>query len=288
MAETVPDNPHEAAALGTERFRGKCDDCFGLCCVAPSFSVSADFAIDKAAGEPCPHLRSDFRCDIHDSLRPRGYGGCSTYDCLGAGQKVSQLAFGGRSWRDAPDTAERMFETFRIVRRLQEMLFELSGAAALPPGRSLRPTLAALYDEIDRVTRAAAEEIIKVDVAAYRRRVNAVLLRVAGELTRAGAGRAIAHRGIDLGGADLAGAYLRGADFTNANLRRARLTGADLRGADLSNADLAEADLTRADLAGANLATCAHLTQSHLDVAVGDNSTTIASCLVRPSHWRGR
>ena len=285
----MPDNQHEAAALGAESFRGKCDECFGLCCVAPSFSVSADFAIDKEAGEPCPNLRSDFRCEIHDSLRPRGFAGCSAYECLGAGQKVSQLAFGGHSWREAPDTAEQMFETFRIVRQLQEMLFSLSGAAAaLPQGGSLRSPLAALYDEIDGVTRATADEIVGTDVAAYRRRANALLLRVAGELTRAGAEREIARRGIDLSGADLTGAYLRGADFTNANLRRARLARADLRGADLSNADLAEADLTHADLSGANLGTCANLTQSHLEAAIGDGSTTIASRLARPPHWHGR
>jgi uncharacterized protein YjbI with pentapeptide repeats len=282
----VPDS-QDQTALGVESFRGKCDECFGLCCVAPSFSTSADFAIDKEAGEPCPNLQSDFRCTIHDSLRPRGFAGCSAYDCLGAGQKVSQVAFGGRSWWDAPHTAEQMFETFRIVRQLQEMLFSLSGAAALPQGRSLQPRLAALYDEIDGVTRATADEIVATDVVAYRRQVNALLLRLAGELTRAGAGREITRRGIDLSGADLTGAYLRGADFTNANLRRTRLARADLRGADLTNTDLAGADLTHADLSGANLATCTHLTQSHLDTAIGDSATTIASRLTRPSHWHG-
>ncbi|HZC25622.1 MAG TPA: GAF domain-containing SpoIIE family protein phosphatase, partial [Actinopolymorphaceae bacterium] len=55
--------------LGPERhtttldLRADCSRCAGLCCVAPSFSASADFAIDKAAGRACPHLRTDFRCD---------------------------------------------------------------------------------------------------------------------------------------------------------------------------------------------------------------------------------
>ena len=82
--------------------RANCERCFGLCCVAPAFSASADFAIDKAAGRPCPNLRADNRCQIHAELRPRGFPGCAVYDCFGAGQKVAQVTFGGRDWRSRP------------------------------------------------------------------------------------------------------------------------------------------------------------------------------------------
>ena len=59
--------------------------CAGLCCVAPAFAASADFAIDKPAGRPCPNLRDDFRCGIHAELRERGFPGCEVFDCFGAG-----------------------------------------------------------------------------------------------------------------------------------------------------------------------------------------------------------
>ncbi|GAA2591069.1 pentapeptide repeat-containing protein [Dactylosporangium fulvum] len=286
----MPDGYDETAAFAVDSFRGKCEECFGLCCVAPSFSVSPDFAIDKAAGEPCPNVRRDHRCTIHDSLRARGFNGCVAYDCLGAGQKVAQVTFGGRSWREAPHTAEQMFQTFRVARQLQQLLFSLVGAMALPQSRPLRPDLAALRDEIDGVTRDSADAIVATDLPRYRRRVDGLLLRIAGELTRAGAGRAITRRGIDLSGVDLAGAYLRGADFTNANLGGTRLAGADLRdadltNADLTNADLAGADLARADVTGADLRHSVRLTQSQLDAAVGDASTATADPLVRPAHW---
>jgi len=62
----------------------------------PAFSASADFAIDKDAGQPCPNLRPDFRCSIHDRLRQQGLPGCAVYDCFGAGQQVAQVTFGGR------------------------------------------------------------------------------------------------------------------------------------------------------------------------------------------------
>ncbi len=80
--------PHGRDALSAD-----CANCFGLCCVGPAFAASADFAIDKAAGTPCPNLGGDFRCGIHDQLRPKGFAGCTVYDCFGAGQKVSQVTF---------------------------------------------------------------------------------------------------------------------------------------------------------------------------------------------------
>ncbi|MEP6561363.1 MAG: pentapeptide repeat-containing protein, partial [Nakamurella sp.] len=109
-----------------------CANCFGLCCVALPFAASADFAINKAAGHPCPNLRTDFRCGIHNSLRQNGFPGCTVFDCFGAGQQVAQVTFGGRDWRQAPDTAEQMFEVFTVMRGLHELLWYLTEAAQLP------------------------------------------------------------------------------------------------------------------------------------------------------------
>src|SRR5258706_258674 len=89
VPSAVPDLPPSASTAGRRRLelRADCQRCFALCCVAPAFSASADFAIDKAAGQPCPNLRADFRCSIHDRLRPRGFAGCAAFDCLGAGRR---------------------------------------------------------------------------------------------------------------------------------------------------------------------------------------------------------
>ncbi|HLT10710.1 MAG TPA: pentapeptide repeat-containing protein, partial [Micromonosporaceae bacterium] len=73
---------------GGDDLRADCSRCAGLCCVVPGFSASSEFAIDKPAGSPCPNLGPDFRCRIHDMLRARGFAGCATYDCFGAGQRV--------------------------------------------------------------------------------------------------------------------------------------------------------------------------------------------------------
>lgn len=129
------------AHSGRLSLRADCANCFALCCAAPAFSSSADFAIDKDAEKPCLHLRSDFRCGIHQRIRQEGFAGCAVYDCFGAGQKAAQVTFGGQDWRRAPRTAKQMFEVFTIMRQLHELLWYLTEALALQSARSLHGEL---------------------------------------------------------------------------------------------------------------------------------------------------
>jgi uncharacterized protein YjbI with pentapeptide repeats len=260
--------------------RADCARCFGLCCVAPAFSASADFAIDKAAGQPCPHLGPDFGCGIHRQLRPRGFPGCAAYDCFGAGQKVAQVTFAGQDWRQAPHTARQMFAAFTVMRQLHELLWYLNEALALSAASPFRDELDEAFSATERMTNSPPDELVKLDVDAHRQQANAVLLRVSDHV-REHAGR----HGPDLRAADLAGRDLRGADLAGASLRGALLTGADLRDADLSYADLTGADLRGADLSGADLKTSLFTSQPQLDSAQGNWSTKLPSRLSRPSHW---
>ncbi len=257
-----------------------CARCFGLCCVAPTFAASADFAIDKAAGQACPHLQADFRCGIHTRLRQQGFRGCAVYDCFGAGQQVSHVTFGGQDWRQAPRTARQMFAVFPIMRQLHELLWYLTEALTLQPARPLHGELRLALDETERLTHNSPDALMELDVAAYRRDINALLRRTS-ELVRAKVRRPRTdHRGADLIGVDLKGADLRGA-----NLRGAYLIGADLSGADLRVADLIGADFRDADLSGADLTESIFLTQSQLDAAKGDADTKLPPALTRPTHW---
>jgi uncharacterized protein YjbI with pentapeptide repeats len=262
----------------SESLRADCERCFGLCCVVPAFAASADFAISKDAGQPCPNLQPDFRCGIHTQLRPRGFPGCAVYDCFGAGQKVSQLTFGGRDWRSAPHTAKQMFEVFPVVRQLHELLWYLTEALTLRPARSLYPELTRAREQTERLTLASAEALLELDGPAHRRDVNTLLLR-SSELVRAGLG------GQEHRGADLIGARLKRADLRGANLRGALLIGADLRDADLRLADLIGADVRGADLRGADLTGSIFLTQAQLNAARGDGESRLPAALTRPTHW---
>jgi len=272
--------PDRVPDVDPSDLRADCAHCFALCCVALPFAASADFAITKSAGEPCTHLQADFRCGIHDRLRERGFPGCTAYDCFGAGQKVSQVTFGGRDWRTAPQTATQMFAAFPVVRQLHELLWYVTEALARPAAGSLEVALREALDETERLTRLPPDELLALDVVAHRRSVNTLLL-AASELVRAEVGRAAAqHRG-----ADLMGARLRGADLRGADLRGAYLIGADLRGADLRLADLIGADLRGADLSGADLSGSLFLTQFQLAAAKGDALTKVGPPLTRPAHW---
>ncbi|WP_420802451.1 pentapeptide repeat-containing protein [Streptomyces taklimakanensis] len=260
--------------------RPDCGACFALCCVALPFTASADFAVDKAAGRPCANLREDFRCGIHARLRAEGFPGCTVFECFGAGQKVSRVTFGGRHWREDPDTARSMFAVFPVVHRLHELMWYLSEALELPAARPLHRELRRSLAEVDRLTRGSAEELAAVDVAAVRRGVDE-LLRRTGELVRATVpGRRRGRRR-----ADLMGARLRGADLRGTDLRGACLIAADLRDADLRAADLIGADLRDADLRGADLSGSLFLTQPQVNAARGDDRTRLSPRLVRPAHW---
>jgi Pentapeptide repeats (8 copies) len=253
--------------------RADCANCFGLCCVAPAFTRSADFALDKPAGKACPNLETDFRCGIHENLRPRGFPGCTVFDCLGAGQRVAQVTYAGVSWRAAPETATEMFEVFGVMRQLHEMLWYLTEATTRAPDDATT-----LRTDIEALTHADARTLVTLDVEAVRDRVRPVLSRTS-ERVRSGL------RGANHGGADLFGAKLRKAALRGANLRGAYLIGADLREADLRTTDLLGADLRNADLCGADLGDALFLTQFQLNAARGDARTRFPDALTRPAHW---
>jgi uncharacterized protein YjbI with pentapeptide repeats len=248
--------------------------------VAPAFSASADFAIDKAARQQCPNLQVDFRCGIHTELRPRGFRGCSTYDCFGAGQQVAQVTFGGNDWRAAPETADQMFEAFAVMRQLHEMLWYLNEALTQRPALSLHDELRLAFGDVERLTQASADALLGLDVAGVRRVVSPLLERTSA-LIRAES----SDGGLDRVGADLVGADLRGADLRAANLRGAYLIGTDLRDADLWLADLLGADLRDADLRGADLTGSIFVTQSQIDASRGGSGTKLPTSITRPGHW---
>jgi uncharacterized protein YjbI with pentapeptide repeats len=281
--------------MQSSELRADCARCAGLCCVAPGFTASADFAISKKPGQACPHLQTGFGCEIHDRLRPLGFPGCTTFDCFGAGQQVIQVTFGGRNWRRDPELATAQFTSFAVMRQLHEMRWHVAQALELTAG--LTPELApgltrgpgdgpvrAELTRADQTLRGHAESspqaLAALDVDSLWVTVTATL-RQASQLIRGDVPRA-----RQLSGRDLTGRHLAGVDLRRASLRGAYLIGTNLAGADLRLADLAGADLRGAQLAGADLSTSLFLTQAQLDAARGDATAKLPPALRRPAHWR--
>jgi len=261
--------------------RADCGRCVGLCCVALPFARSTDFAFDKAAGMPCPHLTRDDRCEIHARLRGGGFPGCEVFDCFGAGQRVVQVTFGGRSWRDGPEIARGMFDAFGTLRAVHEMRWYLADAADRDLPDELTREVAEAAERLATVSNAGAEELARFDVNGVRAEVGALLDRVSARV-RAGLG------GPDLRGRDLAGRALRAESLRGGDLRGALLLGADLQSADLRSADLLGADLRGADLRGADLTDAVFVTAPQLAAAHGDATTRIPEALKPPRHWNSR
>ena len=250
-------------SLARDDLAADCARCVGLCCVVPAFAPSADFALDKPAGVPCPHLGGHFGCTIHTELPERGFAGCTVYDCFGAGQRVAQdPSYAGRDWRDA-SVRPAMFADFEVVERLHELAWYVLEAIERCPDPALVDEAEGLRDQVERAAAAPRD----VDVLRLQLRADPLLGEVSEAVRR--------PAGDDLRGHDLAGQDLRDRDLTAASLRGAVLIGADLRGVDLADADLLGADLRGADLRGADLRGALFWTRLQLRAARTDASTRL-------------
>lgn len=138
-----------------------CDACAALCCVMLPFDASAEFAFDKPGGVACRHLLRH-ACAIHDRLSDEGFAGCIRYDCLGAGQRVVQEVFVGKSWRRDPELLGPMEAAFRAMRRLHEDHALLTSAAKLPLTEGEETTRRDLLARL-----AAGERQTEASLAAY-------------------------------------------------------------------------------------------------------------------------
>ena len=244
--------------------RADCASCAGLCCVVPAFTVSADFAIDKPSGVPCPNLSgTDFGCTIHDQLPERGFRGCTVYDCFGAGQRVVQEHFAGREWRTSPETRDQMFAAFEVVERLHELLWYVADALARRLPRDVRDEVEGLGTAVESAAATPQER----DVVPLQLRADALFGDVSSAVRRGGR---------DLRRQDLVGRDLRDEEgLTDSNLRGALLLGADLRGVDLGRTDLLGADLRGADLRGADLSHALFLTRMQVRAMRTDETTLL-------------
>lgn len=129
--------------------RADCARCAALCCVALAFYRSDSFPIDKANGEPCPNLNTAGRCGIYATREKHGFSGCLDFDCLGAGQRVTQELFAGRSWQQDPALLGPMTRAFVAMRQIHELRVLLETVKRAPLSEKDRATLATFEAELE-------------------------------------------------------------------------------------------------------------------------------------------
>lgn len=265
-----------------------CEKCFGLCCVALYFSKADGFPNDKKAGTPCVNLQSSFTCSEHKNLRKKGLKGCTGYDCFGAGQKVAQLTFEGKDWKEFKDLQNQMFEVFVIMRQLHEMLWYLGDALTFVSNKNIKDQLNSRIQEIEQLTKLDANSIMNIDIEKYRIKVNSILRMtneiVKDKISQYKINNSKNKKNLKLG-YDFIGANLTDTNLTGANFAGALLIASNMKNTDLKGANLIGADLRDADIRGANLEDAIFLTQYQINTAIGNCKTKLPKSLERPPHW---
>lgn len=159
-----------------------CANCAALCCMAPAFDVSPQFAIDKPAATPCPNLGPGHSCRIHARLTQEGFEGCVRYTCHGAGQRVTQALFGGRSWQDLPELMRPMTEAFLVMRRVHDLLLLLAEAGKLPLAAASRERYETLLQELNPEPGWTQSSLAALDITAQEQTVHAFLRSLRAEV----------------------------------------------------------------------------------------------------------
>ncbi|NQV57759.1 MAG: hypothetical protein HQ503_17990 [Rhodospirillales bacterium] len=97
-----------------EKLIPDCAACDALCCVAPDFDTSN---YRKPAGVPCRNLDLDtLGCQIYKSREALSFTFCANFNCLGAGQAVTELFRDfGRNWRSDEKIAKVEYDVFLLV-----------------------------------------------------------------------------------------------------------------------------------------------------------------------------
>jgi len=167
-------------------FAADCRRCAALCCVSLAFDRSRQFAFDKPAGLPCPHLSPDDRCCIHHRLVERGFAGCARYDCLGAGQRVTEEVLPGCHWREGPAAAGRVFEAFRVLRNIHAALELLDSAASLPLSSSELESCRRLSRRLAPATPWTEPALAELEDGPVFHEVRAFLESLRGSVARSG------------------------------------------------------------------------------------------------------
>jgi hypothetical protein len=158
--------------------QGDCARCQGLCCVSLAFDRSEWFAFDKPAGEPCRHLLPSNRCRQHARLEATGHRGCASYDCYGAGQRVTQELFPGASWRHAPEQRRALFGAFLRLRDVHELRLLLRQAARLSLPDAAYAEGRQLLEQLEPARGFTAAGLAALDLEALHGDVHAYLRRL--------------------------------------------------------------------------------------------------------------
>lgn len=271
------------------KLKSDCSKCFGLCCTALYCFKTDGFPRDKKDGVPCINLNDDFTCRVHECLKEKGFKGCLSYDCLGAGQRVSQDTFKGVNWRSDKQNAPKMFSAFLLMKDIYEMMWYLYEASVLQSDPAKKNKIGDMMKSIDNLASSEYEELMKIDIVKIRHSVNKLLLETSIDVRnryKKGRKSAFKHKKTMAGRPDYIEADLRKFDIKGEDFSGAFMIAANMKNMDLSGVDFLGADMRDADICGADLRYSIYITQAQINSARGSDETKLPDNIHRPSHWR--
>ena len=255
--------------------KSDCAQCCGLCCTALYFSKIDGFPNDKEAGTPCVHLQHNFQCNIHSQLEKKGLKGCIGYDCLGAGQQVTQKIYHHLNWQSHPEIREEMFDVFTIVFQLHQMYYYLQEAFTITCSSSIKEKIINLLNENQKVCNGCPTDILVYPIDTYRKQTNSILQLVISQHVKGNKklpsmlGKSFVH--TQFHHYDFSFQLMIAADFEGCSFHECILLGADTRDANFQNADLS---------------TARFLTQHQVNCAKGNLKTKLPAHLDAPVTWK--
>lgn len=271
-----------------EELKIDCKKCFGLCCMALYFSKLDGFPQDKEAGKPCCNLALDFTCQIHKDLAKKGLKGCIAYDCLGAGQKLSQVTYKGQAWKRQPAQMKEFAQTFLVMYQFHEMMWYLIQAMTISVAQPIKSKIVACLEETKRLTYLSAQEIVDFEIEVHRDKVNTILKQVVAlvqEEVKPLREEALKQKKVLTAGESLLGHNLTKTNLIGEDLGGTLLIMANLKGTDLTGTNLIGVDMRNANLEDADLSNALFLTQAQINTARGNEKTRLPKLLIKPEHW---
>lgn len=253
-----------------------CSACCGLCCSALYFAKIDGFPEDKVAGKACLHLRCDYQCNIHHQLMKKGYHGCIGYDCMGAGQKLTQLMNPNKIHIEPMQ--KLMMQYYPLVYELQQIVGYLVEAYHLPYAKAYTNQLESFLYQHEQFYEQGVEHLSQPAIDRYRSDVNEVLKAICKNVQEVLTPSFTAKQ-------MLLGKHFKKADLSGVDFSMRICIGADFRGCRLSHTNFLGCDVRDAHVEHTDLRDCLFLTQRQVNVMKGNASTQLAKHLKKPNHW---
>lgn len=261
-----------------------CSKCMGLCCTALFFSKIDGFPDDKGPGEKCEYMDKSYRCKEHEKLEDRGYTGCMSFDCLGAGPMVVSLL---KDQDASKKELAKLYEAFIMARQVYEVIWYLVDAFEKSDNDQLKKKISELTEHVYTQVTSDHDTIRKIYINEVRDKAKPLLSEVSDEYRMNKTKSKPERFETDIfGRIDLLGKSMKNSNIMGMSLKGAIMIQSDFSNTDFSYVDLIGADMRDAKLHNADLSKAIYLTQMQINSALGNRSTKLPRHISMPARWK--